>query len=153
MTSPQEKANNPLRHACCMTTGRVGFISYLDASDLIAVGMAFYLAGQIGSRITTLPPLRIGLLIVTVLLAWTINFAIKKRLAPYPKFPEYCFNWWFNGIDYYTADVDPDPVPLIVTKDMVIGHSMPKIEKTVKQTVRQNVRRQRVRKTGKQIQG
>ena len=144
MTQAPPTDQSGLRHPCWMTKGRVGFISYLDASDIIAVGLAFYLAGQLGQKITTLPPLRLLILVLMTLLAWVINFAIKKRMAPYPKFAEYFVNWWLGGVDYIGADTDTHTLPLIITEDMRIGHSMDRIEQ---QARRATFRRRRVRKS------
>lgn len=147
-TNPKQE--RPLRHACYMTSGRVGFISFLDLSDIVAIGLAFYLSGQIANRVVVNPTLSLLFILACTLAGWFINFAIKKRLYPYPKFMEFFLNWWLNGIDHYVPDVDTRTVPLIVTREMSIGHSTEQIEKQTAQEMgarRRLERRNRVRKT------
>ena len=83
-----------------MTSGRVGFISYLDTSDVLVMVAAFYLTSKLAHKLTDLAPVRVLLLIGVLTATWFINFALKKRLAPYPRIVEYVFNWWFNGVDF-----------------------------------------------------
>lgn len=149
-TRQKQDGDNPLRHNCYMTRGRVGFISFLDLSDFVAIGLAFYLGGQIANSMIPDPTGSILFIMLCTVAAWFINFGIKRKLNPYPRFVEFFFNWWFNGIDYYVPDVDSETVPLIVTREMSIGHSMKQIEKQTGQelvTRQRRKRRTRVRKT------
>ncbi|QFP78597.1 hypothetical protein [Deinococcus sp. AJ005] len=145
------KQDHPLRHPCYLTNARVGFVSFLDLSDLVALGLAFYLSGQIANKVIPNPTMRLLFILLCTVAAWFVNFAIKKRLYPYPKFVEFFLNWWLNGVDYYVPDVDTNTVPLIVTREMTIGHSFDQIEKQVAQemarTRRLERRTRRVRKT------
>ncbi len=136
MTDRQSQENqNPLRHDCPMTSGNVGLISYLDTSDVVALGLAFYLAGQLSPRISPSPTLKIMFIVLACAAAWFINFGIKRRLQPYPRFVEFFTNWWMNGIDFYKPDVDADTPPLIVTKEMELGHAFERIERQAKREV------------------
>ena len=114
-----------------MTSGRVGFVSYLDASDVMMLLGTLFIAGQLGPRLTSIGPLRLLLMVGMMYAAWLLNFAIKKRLSPYPRVVEYWFNWWFNGDDFFVIDVDPQPVPLVITQDLRAGHAMRAVEKQV----------------------
>lgn len=133
-----------------MTNGRVGFISFLDLSDFVAIGLTFYLSGQIANKVIPNPTTRLLFIILCTVAAWFVNFAIKKRLYPYPKFVEFFLNWWLNGIDSYVPEIDTNTVPLIVTREMTIGHSLDQIEKQVAQEMasrrRLERRTRRVRK-------
>lgn len=153
--------NNSLRHDCYMTSGSVGFISYLELSDFLAIGLAFYLSGQIANNFIQEAPLRLLIIFGSTIAAWFINFGLKRRLHPYPKITEFFFNWWFNGIDYYVPEVDTKTPPLIVTREMTLGHSVEKIEKATAQAAATRRRREqqdnrrrrsRVRKAGQQTE-
>ncbi len=133
--SERQPQNNPLRHDCPMTSGSVGLISYLDTSDLVAVGLAFYLAGQLGTRITTAASGRIMLIIAMTTAAWFINFGIKRKLQPYPRFVENFINWWLDGIDGYKPEVDAETPPLLVTRELQLGHAFERIERQTKREV------------------
>lgn len=133
--SERQPQTNPLRHDCPMTSGSVGLISYLDTSDVIAVGLAFYVAGQLGPRLTSAAPGKVMFIIAMTAAAWFINFAIKRRLQPYPKYVEHFINWWLNGIDTYKPEVDTDTPPLIVTKELQLGHAFERIERETRREV------------------
>ncbi|QLG13349.1 hypothetical protein HLB42_20705 (plasmid) [Deinococcus sp. D7000] len=151
------KSDHPNRHTCYMTNARVGFISFLDLSDFVAIGLAFYLSGQIANKVIPNATMRLLFIILCTVAAWFVNFAIKKRLYPYPKFVEFFLNWWLNGVDSYVPDVDTNTVPLIVTREMTIGHSFDRIEKQVAHEVasrrRLERRTRRVRKTKTEEEG
>ncbi|MDP9766124.1 hypothetical protein [Deinococcus enclensis] len=124
MTQPERKQEvNPLRHRCYMTNGRVGFISFLDLSDIAVVGGAFYLSLALGDKLFASPLPKFGLMILVTVLAYAINFRVKKLLMPYPNVIEHFLNWWFSGIDYYAPDVDRQPVPLVVTRELRMSHA------------------------------
>lgn len=136
----QEK--NPLRHRCFMTSGRFGFISYFDFSDVIVIGGTFYLSTLLAAKLFVSPPPKLLLTLLMVAAAWIINFAVKKKLLPYPGIVEHAVNWWFGGIDSYTPDVDEKPVPLLITRGMQVGNAVIKAAKSLKPV--QPVRRKRV---------
>ena len=139
----QEK--NPLRHRCFMTSGRFGFISYFDFSDLIVIGGAFYLSTILSAKLFISPPPKLLLTLLMVAAAWIVNFSIKKKLLPYPGMVEHAVNWWFGGIDAYGPDVDENPVPLLVTREMQVGNAVIKAAQSLKPA--RLVRRKRVLQT------
>lgn len=142
--SRQER--NPLRHRCYMTSGRFGFISYFDVSDLIVIGGTFYLSTIISGKLFVSPAPKLFLTLVMVAVAWVVNFAVKRRLMPSPGIVEHAVNWWFSGINQYEPDVDEKPVPLLVTREMQVGHAVVKAANTVRAPKpKQAVRRRRVR--------
>ena len=140
-TVRQEK--NPLRHRCFMTSGRFGFISYFDFSDVIVIGGTFYLSTILAAKFFVSPPPKLLLTLLMVAAAWLINFGVKKRLLPYPGIVEHAVNWWFGGIDSYDPDVDEKPVPLLMTRELQVGNAVIRAAKTVKAAP--PVRRKRVR--------
>ncbi|GMA17221.1 hypothetical protein GCM10025871_35520 [Deinococcus metallilatus] len=141
-TAHQER--NPLRHPCYMTSGRVGFISYLDMSDLIVIGSAFYVSTLLAAKFFVSPAPKLLFTLIAVVLAWAINFGVKKRLLPYPGIVEHFVNWWFGGVDHYVPDVDEKPIPLVVTREMQVGEAVTKAATTVKIKKPRAVRRKRV---------
>lgn len=129
-----------------MTSGRFGFISYFDISDLIVIGGVFYLSTILAGKLFVSPAPKLLLTLVMVALAWMINFAVKRRLMPYPGIVEHSVNWWFGGVDSYEPDVDERPVPLFITREMQVGHAVIKAAGTVRmQRTKRQVRRRRVR--------
>jgi hypothetical protein len=115
---------NPLRHRCYMTSGRVGFISYFDVSDLAVVGGAVYLSTVLAPKLFVSPAPKLLLTLLMLCLAWALNFGIKKRLLPYPDIAEHFVNWWFGGVDFYEPDVDEMTVPLVITREMQVGNAV-----------------------------
>ncbi|WP_133161874.1 hypothetical protein [Deinococcus koreensis] len=115
------QGQGPLRHRCFMTSGRCGFISYFDFSDVLVIGGTFYLSTMLAAKLFVSPPPKLLLTLGMVALAWTLNFTVKKRLLPSPGIVEHAVNWWFGGIDAYEPDVDHHPVPLLVTRELQVG--------------------------------
>ena len=139
----QEK--NPLRHRCFMTSGRFGFISYFDFSDLIVIGGTFYLSTILSAKLFVSPPPKLLLTLLMVAVAWVLNFSIKKKLLPYPGIVEHAVNWWFGGVDSYVPDVDEKPVPLLITREMQVGNAVIKAAQSLRPA--RLVRRKRVLQT------
>ena len=125
-----------------MTSGRFGFISYFDFSDLIVIGGTFYLSTILSAKLFVSPPPKLLLTLLMVAAAWTINFAVKRKLLPYPGIVEHAVNWWFGGVDSYEPDVDEKPVPLIVTREMQVGNAVIKAAQSLRPV--QPARRKRV---------
>lgn len=124
MTKAATSEANPLRHRCYMTSGRFGFISYIDFSDIIVLGAVFYFSTMLSAKLFVSPAPKLLLCLVMLLAAWFINFGVKRLLMPYPGVVEHFVNWWFSGVDSLDPEVDERPVPLLVTRDMQVGHAI-----------------------------
>lgn len=132
-----------------MTKGRFGFISYLDFSDIIVLGAVFYFSTMISAKLFVSPAPKLLLSLVMLVLAWTINFAVKRLLMPYPGLVEHFVNWWFGGVDSYEPDVDERAVPLVITREMQVGNAVIQAATHVrtKRPRQRRARRERVRST------
>ena len=124
MAAPANSESKPLRHRCYMTKGRFGFISYIDFSDLIVLGTVFYLSTTLSSKLFISPAPKLFLGLIMLVLAWAVNFGVKKRLMPYPGLVEHFINWWMGGIDHYEPDVDEKPIPLLITRELEVGNAV-----------------------------
>lgn len=131
-----------------MTKGRFGFISYIDLSDLIVLGLTFYFSTLLAAKLFVSPAPKLLLSLVMLVLAWIINFGIKRKLMPYPGIFEHFINWWFSGVDSFDPDVDEKAVPLLITQEMQAGHAVTQAATQVK-TRPTRTRRPRVPKTAK----
>jgi len=127
-----------------MTSGRFGFISYFDFSDIVVIGGTFYLSTLLAAKLFVSPAPKLLFTLLVLGLAWVINFGIKKKLMPYPGIAEHFVNWWFGGVDYYEPDVDEKAVPLVITREMQVGNAVIKAAHQVRTPRPRKARRQRV---------